>query len=276
MEAFRRTVADTDAALASLQRPGADERVNAVVETLIGHLKSGDSLLVPVLSGRPGSWSRAHTATIIGIVALRIGMDLDYTHPELSQLGQVALLYEIGAGTAPARRSVEDGARLIGALGPAFGLVADLVLQARERMEAGANGPGVRAPQDAEIVAVAATYAHLARQLPNGPSTFPPPAVKELLRRGRARFPDAILKALIHITVQFPVGAFVRLNSGEVARVVAKNEGLPLRPVVVIAGRRGKQPAEPQRVDLRDNPFLFIGEFLGHEPAESETENRPT
>ena len=117
------------------------------------------------------------------------------------------------------------------------------------------------------VVAVAATYAHLSRQLPAGRRTWPPAAVKEILRRGRARFPDAILKALIQISVQFPVGGFVRLNSGEIARVVAKNEGLPLRPVVIVAGRT-KQPAEPKRVDLRDNPFLFIVECLGAEAHE--------
>jgi hypothetical protein len=240
VDTFRRAVADTEAAFTALQRQsaGADERVSAVVETVIGHLKSGDALLVPVLGSQPGAWSRAHTAMIITIIALRIGMELDYAHPQLSHLGQVALLHE---------------------LGPAPLLDGSL---------------SVPADPDAKIVAVAATYAQLSRQLPAGPRAWPPVAVKEILRRGRARFPDAILKALIHISVQFPVGGFVRLNSGEVARVVAKNEGLPLRPVVVIAGRRAKQPAEPQRVDLREKPFLFILEFLGPEAPEPETETR--
>ena len=238
METFRRAVADTERAFAALQRhtAGADDGVSAVVDSVIGHLKSSDALLVPVLGSQPGAWSRAHTAAIITVVALRIGMELDYTHPALSQLGQAALLHELGTG---------------------------------EQTRADDDSPlSVPADPDAKIVAVAATYAHLSRQLPAGRRTWPPAAVKEILRRGRARFPDTILKALIQISVQFPIGGFVRLNSGELARVVAKNEGLPLRPVVVIAGRRAKQPSEPKRVDLRDNPFLFIVEFLGAEVPE--------
>lgn len=264
LETFRRAVADTEAAFTALQQQsaGADERVSAVVETVVSHLKSGDALLVPVLAGKPGAWSRPQTAVVIVIVALRIGMELDYTHPELTHLGQAALLYE----PAP-RVSADDGVRLIRALGPAYGSVADTVLEARD-------GRSAPADPDAQIVAVAATYAHLSRDLPAARRTWPPAAVKEILRRERARFNDAVLKALIHISVQFPVGGFVRLNSGELARVVAKNEGLPLRPVVVIAGRRGRAAAEPKRVDLGANPFLFIVEFLGHEAPDSDTESR--
>jgi hypothetical protein len=243
METFRRAVADTETALAALQRQsaGADDGVSAVVDSLIGHLKSSDALLVPVLGSQPGAWSRAHTAAIITIVALRIGMELEYTHPALSHLGQAALLHELGTGE---QARADDGTL------------------------------SVPADYDAKIVAVAATYAHLSRQLPAGRRTWPPAAVKEILRRGRARFPDAILKALIQISVQFPVGGFVRLNSGELARVVAKNAGLPLRPVVIVAGRRTRQPAEPKRVDLRDNPFLFIVEFLGAEALDADPETR--
>jgi hypothetical protein len=275
METFRRTVADAEAAFASLQqqRAGADERVSVVVETLVAHLKGDDALLVSVLDGRGGPWSAARTAVIIGILSVRIGMELDYTHSELTQLGHVALLYELA--TAPPRPGGEEGHRLIRALGRGYAAVADLVLQARDQVNGTAAAATARTHQDASIVALAATYGHLSRQLPSGPRAWPPVAVKEIVRRGRTRFPDPILKALIQVSVQLPVDSFVRLNSGEVARVVAKNAGQPLRPVVVVAGRRGK-PAECERVDLRDKPFLFILEFLGHEAPDSETENRPT
>ena len=266
MDTFRRAIAETDGLFTALQQQsaGAEERVSGVVETVVSQLKSGDGLLVPVLGSRPGAWSRAQTAVVIAIVALRIGMELDYTHPELTHLGQAALLSELAGAS---RAGAEDGVRLIRALGPAYGSVADTVLEAR-------TGRGAPADPDAQIVAVASTYAHLSRELPAARRTWPQAAVKEILRRERARFGDAVLKALIHISVQFPVGGFVRLNSGELARVVAKNDGLPLRPVVVISGRRGRAAAEPKRVDLAANPFLFILEFLGHEAPDSEAESR--
>ena len=264
MDTFRRAVAETEAAFTALQHhgAGAEERLSAVVETVVSPLKSSDGLLVPVLGSRPGAWGRAQTAVVIAIVALRIGMELDYTHPELTHLGHAALLSELAAA---GRLGADEGIRLIRGLGTSYGSVAETVLQARER--------GAPADPDAQIVAVAATYAHLSRELPATRRTWPQAAVKEILRRERARFGDAVLKALIHISVQVPVGGFVRLNSGELARVVAKNEGLPLRPVVLVTGRRGRAATEPKRVDLAANPFLFVLEFLGHEAPDSDTES---
>lgn len=268
--AFRGAVASMEAAFESLRahRPGSVERVETVVETLIGHLKTSDSLLVSLLGGRAGAAGAAHTAVNVGIFALRIGMALQYAHPELSELGLVALLHDTAALGAPAARAgVGDAAAVLRALGAGHAHVADLVVQAHEQLN-GRGADGARRPrahQHAQIVALAATYEQLSRQEPGGPRAWPPTAVKEILRRERARFPDAILKALIQISVEFPVGAFVRLNSGEVARVVAKNPGLPLRPVVEIPAREGRQRVEAKTVDLRDSPFLHVREFLGAE-----------
>jgi hypothetical protein len=271
LEIFRRTIAETETAFTALQHgAGAEERLSAVVEAVIGHLKSDDALLVPVLGSRPGWWSRAQSAAVTMIVALRIGTELDYTHPELAHVGQVALLYELAA--AP-RAGGDDGIRLVRTLGGAYAAVVDMVVQVRDYLKAGAGRDAPGDP-DVQIVAVAATYAQLSRDLPVTRRTWPPAAVKEILRRERTRFPDVVLKALIQFSVQFPVGGFVRLNSGELARVVTKNNGLPLRPVVVIAGRRVNAQAEPKQVDLAANPFLFIVEFLGPETPESERETR--
>jgi HD-GYP domain-containing protein (c-di-GMP phosphodiesterase class II) len=262
LEPFHRAVASTAASFEALlqQRPGADERVSGVVESLLGQLKTSDALLISVLSGHR-STSPAHGAVIVSILALRIGIELGYSHPELSQLGHVALLHDLGGAGVPAARPALDVVHRIRALGPVFAAVADVIVQVHDRLAA--DGEAGRVHQDAKIVALAVSYDREARQLPIGPRAWPPLPVKAILRKERARFPDAILKAFIQITVQFPVGALVRLNSGEVARVVAKNEKLPLRPVVQVTPRLGR-PGEPRQVDLRDNPFLYVLEFLGH------------
>ena len=277
VEAFRGAVASTTAAFEALvqQRAGCDERVSAVVESLIGQLKTSDALLISVLSGRR-STTAAHAAVTVSILSLRIGMELGYSHPELSQLGHVALLHDVtGAGTPPTRAALGLVQR-IRALGPIYATVADLIVQVHERLEDDVDDERA-APthQDAKIVALAVSYDREARQLPTGPRAWPPLPVKAILRRERARFPDAILKAFIHISVQFPVGALVRLNSGEVARVVAKNDKLPLRPIVQVAPRPGK-PGEPRQVDLRDNAFVYVLEFLGHAAADTDTESERT
>jgi len=220
-----------------------------------------------------------HTAT--GAAAdergpLAIGAKLRYPQPELIDLGLVALLHDVGRrNAAPGHAGRESGAMLTRGFGSAYARVAGLVAQAEQHRHdpGGDSGQGVAVPPLAQIVALAATYESIARQQPSGPSTWPPAAVKELIRRERARMADAILKAAIEVLVALPVGGLVRLNSGEIARVMRKNDRLPLRPVVAVTGSSGRQSAHRKVIDLRDTPFLHVAEFLGDNRIDIETED---
>jgi hypothetical protein len=272
VETLRGAVVATEAAFRALQidSPAAIARVEVVVESLIVNLKTSDSLLIPLLSGGAAGSGAAHTAVDVTILSLRMGMELRYAHPELSQLGLVAMLHNAGRSGTPVAR--------LGLAGPAYAQVAHVVAHAQELVDgrAPAGRRGARAHEHAEIVALAALYESLSRQQPTGPRAWPPVAVKEILRRARARFADEVLKALIQITVSFPVGGLVRLNSGEIACVVERNDGLPLRPVVSIEARRGRRLADPKLIDLRENPFLYVCEFLGYGGPERELEDLPS
>ena len=48
--------------------------------------------------------------------------------------------------------------------------------------------------------------------------------VKEIIGSERQRFPGHILKGFIRSLSTYPVGSWVRLNTGEMARIAATNE----------------------------------------------------
>jgi hypothetical protein len=50
--------------------------------------------------------------------------------------------------------------------------------------------------------------------------------------------------------------------------VVARNAGLPLRPVVSVRARRGSSSAASKLIDLQERPFLYVQEFLGYDDAQ--------
>jgi len=275
---FRSAVASTDAAFVSLRSLAATaiKEVEDVVETLIDQLATSDALLLPVFGSGPRSSAAAPVAVYVAALALSIGAKLRYPRPELVELGLVALLHDVGRrNSAHGHAGREGSAMLSHAFGPAYARVARLVAQAEQhRHDSRADSDqGVAVPPLAQIVALAATYEHVARQQPSGPSTWPPTAVKELIRRERARTADAILKAAIEVLVALPVGGLVRLNSGEIARVMRKNDRLPLRPVVAVTARSGPQSADRKVIDLRDTPFLHVAEFLGDNRIDIETED---
>ena len=69
------------------------------------------------------------------------------------------------------------------------------------------------------------------------------------------------LKGLIRGLSTFPVGSHVRLNSLEIARIVATNPAFPLRPIIeIVVGPRGERLSAPRRVDLSTNTLLYVTE----------------
>ena len=65
--------------------------------------------------------------------------------------------------------------------------------------------------------------------------------------------------ALIHIVSIFPLGSPVKLNNGEIGRVVATSRLHPTRPTIdVLIDPRGRRLPEPRQIDLQDEPILYI------------------
>jgi hypothetical protein len=243
--------------------------VEALAETLLAALRVNDALMVPLLTTMAGSSSAAAEAIGPGILALRLGLELGRPARDLERLGLATLLHEIGRarhgrGEVPAalRRSLEEQVQPLRQRGPFHVEVADLVLRAHDGLSASAAAPAADGDLGA-VVRMAVTAHGLASQGSAEGRAWPPRSLKEILRRERARFPDAILKALIGVLTMLPLGSLVCLNSGEIGYVVAKNEGLPLRPVVAVWISQGRLLAEAKPVDLQDNAFLFVEEFLG-------------
>ena len=149
-------------------------------------------------------------------------------------------------------------------LGASFEWLANVALQEHEREDGSGYPKALREDEIheyAKIVGLADAYESLTHFRPyrNKRSAFD--AVKDLITAQRTRFPDGALKGLIRGLSTFPVGSHVRLNSMEIARIVATNPAFPLRPVIeIVAGPRGERLASPRRVDLSTNTLLYVTE----------------
>ena len=57
----------------------------------------------------------------------------------------------------------------------------------------------------------------------------------------------------------FPVGTHVRLNSGEIARVLRGRPSNPMRPEVDVVLDTQKRPVAPTKyIDLMSTPHLYV------------------
>jgi len=56
----------------------------------------------------------------------------------------------------------------------------------------------------------------------------------------------------------FPVQSYVRLNTGEIARVIEINRTNPLRPIVEVLFESDGSKSTPRRIDLTMEPLLYV------------------
>ncbi|MBI4561926.1 MAG: hypothetical protein HY724_07750 [Candidatus Rokubacteria bacterium] len=157
-----------------------------------------------------------------------------------------------------------EGATLLRQLGPDYAWLAETVAR-RYGMAEGPRHPEDKTEEHAAIIRLADVYESLVHHRPFRQPIGPLEALGEILRRERAAFPDRILKALIEALSTFPVGSLVRLNTGEIGRVVKQNKDIPLRPVVEVFVRRGKRLEQPAVIDLRHSPLRHIEDSVAEE-----------
>ncbi|MFQ5848663.1 MAG: HD-GYP domain-containing protein [Candidatus Methylomirabilales bacterium] len=255
-------------------------------ELLLQNLQAGDALMVHLFSGGGPAADPTREAVHVCIVSVKLGMELGYTGEELRQLGLAALLHDVGMARLPADlvekegplnpveratlgRHPEEGVQVIRALGPKYSWLAEVIFQIHERVD-GSGYPqvlkGAEIHEFAQVVGLAEVYESLVHRRPYRQRLSPLEALKEILHRERSAFRDRVLKALIQALTPYPVGSLVRLNTGEIGRVVAKDTARPLRPVVAVLVQSGKRLENPVVVDLSQSPLLNVQDSLIEEP----------
>ncbi len=249
-------------------------KVEEVVEILLESAESSDALLLLFAGGEPSSRSHARRVANVAILSLRMGLALGYAPTELRHLGLAALLADAWKSRVPihvvrkrgglgsGERAIletrqRDAVTVVKLLAPEHPWLADVTRARYEKPEAQSN-PATPADEYAVIMSLAEIYEGLVHRRPRRDRLGPLNTLQELLRQERGNFPDRILKALVRDVSAFPIGSVVRLNTGEIGRVVTRNTDFPLRPVVHILTRHGKPLERPAMIDLTEHPLCRI------------------
>jgi HD-GYP domain-containing protein (c-di-GMP phosphodiesterase class II) len=214
----------------------------------------------------------------VAVLAMRVGATVGLSRAQVLELGLAGSLMDIGLWRLPPamlrrldslqgeernqyRAHPRVAADLIRHWAAPFEGVAEIVLHHHER-EQGQGFPqglaGAVVHPQAKILGLIDTYTGLTLPASLEPGLRPHEAVREIVRSKREAFPPAFIKALLNEISVFPPGTLVRLNTGEMSRVIAVNRNHPLRPRVEVYDARGRRLATPKIVDLADTPFVYI------------------
>jgi hypothetical protein len=219
------------------------------------------------------------------LIALRLASALGL-ESDPADVARCALLHDVGllqAGVDPdseiAGASMEesldpDGCRLrpasvLRALGCDEPMLVEAIVRTQSLLGFEMPPPAARSRADhrAQVVALSSLL-DLCFHGASGARPFDlnDDASRMMGKQGR-RFSPAIIRALLSAVPIFPIGAWVELSSGDLARVVSLNEDNHFRPRVELTGGGiGEGCPDRRVVDLSRAPFLHIRQRVP-EPA---------
>jgi len=110
----------------------------------------------------------------------------------------------------------------------------------------------------AQILSLIDIYESLIHPRNRRDALIPPLGIQDLIKQEGKRFSRPLMKALIETISLYPAGCYVKLNSGEIAKVIKTNRSMPTRPQVKIMFDAKGQAAKPQIIDLVQNNLIAI------------------
>ena len=257
------------------------EELERAAKLIVARMEEGDDLMAIAVGPYPSldRFVLYHSANV-AILSQRVARGLQMRLPELEILCLAALVHDIGTVRVPAnvftkseslspdewevmRKRPVHSRDILVTLGPEYRSIAEIAYQTYERLDGGGyprqlNVDGVSL--EASIIGAVDLFEAIIHPRPYK-KTVPAAAmygVDNMMRMSN-QFGDGVLKALVRGVGLFPVGTFVRLNSGEVARVSKSRQGNPMRPTVEVLWDTQKRALKkPKLLDLMQSPHLYV------------------
>lgn len=204
-------------------------------------------------------------------LSIMTGITMNYNDSKLKELGIGALLHDIGKSeidpdllkrtgnlneeeSAVLAKHPELGYAIIRDYDDISLLSAHVAYQHHERWD-GKGYPrqlaGTNIHEYARIVAVANTYDELMTDRPNRPPYQVNQAISLIKRMSGIYFDPNIVLAMISNIASYPLGCFIKLNTGEVGIVSRINSAAPQKPTIrIIIDKLQRRVPQPHEIDL--------------------------
>jgi HD-GYP domain-containing protein (c-di-GMP phosphodiesterase class II) len=258
-------------------------RVEEVVDEMVESMVRNPDALMWVARLREQDITTYGHGLQVAVYLVAFGRHLGFPRAELSQLGTIGLLLDIGKIKLPkslldkqARLTPEEFETVKGHV--ALGLeilsatpnwppeVIEGIAQHHERMNGSGYPRGLTAEQIGifgRMAGIGDCFAALTKSRPYAEAVSSYEALRSITGWGGEYFHAPLTEQFVQAIGVFPVGSLVELSTGEVAVVVSHNKVRRLKPRVLLLTSPDKTPsAYPIMVDLLYDPLLG-----GEEPA---------
>lgn len=258
-------------------------RVEEVVDEMVESMVRNPDALMWVARLREQDITTYGHGVQVAVYLVAFGRHLGFPRAELSQLGTVGLLLDIGKIKLPravlqkqGRLTPEEFETAKGHVALGLDILAatpnwpveilEGIAQHHERMNGSGYPRGLKADQIGiygRMSGIADCFAALTKSRPYAEAVSSYEALRSITGWGGDYFHAPLTEQFVQAIGVFPVGSLVELSTGEVAVVVSHNKVRRLKPRVLLLTGPDKAPAAyPTMVDLLYDPLLG-----GDEPA---------
>ena len=223
----------------------------------------------------------------VAILSQRVAREQGLEDAELETLATAALIHDVGSVRIPKeifykpdslsaeewevmRERPMHSRDIILTLGAGYRAAAEIACQVHERLDGNGYPRGLHIDDialEGSILGAVDIFEAFIHPRPYK-KTVPAAAmygVDNLMRLSH-QFGDGVLKALVRSVGLFPVGTHVKLNSGEVAKVLEGRKANPMRPKVkVLFDPQDRRLGTPKTIDLMQTPHLYVFRPLSSE-----------
>lgn len=247
------------------------ETVEAVIGDVVDSMVRNPDAMMLVASLREKDLGTYGHGLAVAVGLLAFGRHLGYPREQLSHLGMLGMLLDIGKTKVPdallnktgrltteefnqVKMHVKFGFDILKQTPHMHRDVLEGMVQHHERL----NGSGYPLGLSGDAIsvygrmsAIADTYAALTRSRPYAEAVSPHEALQKLSNWGGTQFQVEMVDHFIQSIGVFPVGSLVELSTGEVAIVVTHSKHKRLRPkVLVVTDAEKKVRDDPATLDL--------------------------
>ena len=264
--------------------------ITNIIQEMVSLIMRGDrGLLDLIYRSSKDNYLVAHLVNTC-ILSLEVGKGLGYSQSQLEELGLAAFLHDVGMQEVyplicqqdklsrqeyeKIKMHVITGVNLLKEIDGLAPVILEACVQHHERI----TGNGYRGLDSkaitkyAQIIGLADTFEAITHSRPYRRQRSGQSAIKDLIETASDLFDRKALKMLVKRIGIYPVGTWVELNTGEIARVIKANEQFPIRPVVTIIILADKStPIETKAIDLTKAQNIYIKTTLDEEELSSKT-----
>ena len=276
---------------------GAEYDFNSLIRDarrIVSSVNQSNYLQIRAMGRREGNDFPVHSLNV-GIYSVKLSTGLKYENKLMVELALSALLHDVGMLLIPeeiqrAQRKLSDeemirlknhpikgSEYLTNAIRTRpelaqFGFLPTVALQEHERTN-GAGYPNAVASDEihdyAKIVAIIDMYEAVSHPSSYRSEYLAYEALQKVVALKDSHFDVKFLRALVREISVFPIDSIVRLNNGDIGKVIGLDSSHPMRPKLnLLCNADGEPFDEEKEIELAKSPFLYVETPVSEEEFE--------